>query len=328
VRPAHRRHALRHRPDLNFAERKALVCGSMYAGEIKKTIFTVMNFLKPLDGVLAMHCSANVGFDLEDAGALLRPVGHGQDDAFGRSQAQAHRRRRARLVRPGIFNFEGGCYAKVIRLSADNEPQIHACTHRFGTILENVVHDPTTAGSTSTTTSSPRTPGRAIRSSSSTTRAEEGRVDTHPKNIILLTCDAQGVMPPIAKLTPEQVIYYFISGYTAKIAGTEIGLGIEPEIAFSACFGAPFMVHHPFVYADMLRAKMEATAPPAGWSTPAGPAGPSASASASRSSTRARCSTPPSRASWTRSSTARTTSSRSASRSPAPTSPTTCSTRA
>ncbi len=243
---------------INFAERKALVAGSFYAGEIKKTIFTVMNFLKPLDGVLAMHCSANVDFDLKEPALFFGLSGTGKttlsadptraligDDEHGWSES-------------GIFNFEGGCYAKVIRLSSEHEPQIHACTHRFGTILENVVFDPST-----------RKLDLADDKLTENTRAsyplsfiegvlEAGKVDAQPRNIILLTCDAQGVMPPIARLSAEQVIYYFISGYTAKIAGTEIGLGIEPEITFSACFGAPFMVHHPFVYADMLRAKMEA----------------------------------------------------------------------
>ncbi|MFO7608346.1 MAG: phosphoenolpyruvate carboxykinase (ATP) [Candidatus Krumholzibacteriia bacterium] len=243
---------------LNFAERKALVIGTSYGGEIKKTIFTVMNFLKPLDGVLAMHCSANVDRDLKEPALFFGLSGTGKttlsadprraligDDEHGWSER-------------GVFNFEGGCYAKVIRLSAEHEPQIHACTHRFGTILENVVFDPAT-----------RRLDLADDKLTENTRAsyplsfiegvhEPGMVDTHPRNIILLTCDAQGVLPPIARLTPEQVIYYFISGYTAKIAGTEIGLGIEPEVTFSACFGAPFMVHHPFVYADMLRAKMEA----------------------------------------------------------------------
>jgi len=243
---------------INFAERKAMVCGSFYGGEIKKTIFTVMNFLLPNQGVLSMHCSANVDKKLKEPALFFGLSGTGKttlsadprrkligDDEHGWSD-------------DGVFNFEGGCYAKVIRLSAEHEPQIHACTHRFGTILENVVFDLST-----------RKLDLDDDKLTENTRAsyplgfidgvlQEGRVEAHPKNIILLTCDAQGVMPPIARLTPEQVIYYFISGYTAKIAGTEIGLGIEPEITFSACFGAPFMVHHPFKYADMLRQKMEA----------------------------------------------------------------------
>ena len=240
---------------LNFAERMAIIAGSSYGGEIKKTVFTVLNFLLPLRGVLAMHCSANVGksgdvalfFGLSGTGkttlsadptrALIGDDEHGWSDE-------------------GVFNFEGGCYAKVIRLSAEAEPQIHDCTRRFGTILENVVYDPTSRRidldddilTENTRASYPLefipnvVPERMARS--------------HPKNVIFLTCDASGVLPPIARLTEEQAMYHFISGYTSKIAGTEIGLGIEPEITFSACFGAPFMVHHPFEYAKLLRQKM------------------------------------------------------------------------
>jgi phosphoenolpyruvate carboxykinase (ATP) len=240
---------------LNFAERLALICNSSYGGEIKKSIFTVMNFLLPLREVLAMHCSANVGaggdaalfFGLSGTGKTTlsadprrRLIG---DDEHGWSDS-------------GVFNFEGGCYAKVIRLSAEHEPEIYATTRRFGTILENVVQD----------RASRRLDLDDDRFTENTRAAyplefipnivPEGMVHSHPKNVILLTCDAQGVLPPIARLDPEHAVYHFISGYTSKIAGTEIGLGIEPEIAFSACFGAPFMVHHPFTYADMLRAKM------------------------------------------------------------------------
>jgi phosphoenolpyruvate carboxykinase (ATP) len=232
-----------------------LICNTSYAGEIKKSLFTVMNFLLPLRDVLAMHCSANVGaegdvalfFGLSGTGKTTlsadpkrRLIG---DDEHGWSDE-------------GIFNFEGGCYAKVIRLSAEHEPEIYATTRRFGTVLENVVQDRTS-----------RKLDLDDDRFTENTRAgyplefipnivPEGRVDAHPKNVVLLTCDAQGVLPPIARLDPERAVYHFISGYTSKIAGTEIGLGIEPEIAFSACFGAPFMVHHPFVYADMLRKKM------------------------------------------------------------------------
>jgi phosphoenolpyruvate carboxykinase (ATP) len=156
----------------------------------------------------------------------------------------------------GVFNFEAGCYAKVIRLSAEHEPQIYETTHRFGTILENVVYDQVT-----------RTIDLDDDTITENTRASypiqfidnvipEGYVRTHPKNIIFLTCDASGVMPPIARLNPEQAQYHFISGYTSKIAGTEIGLGIEPQITFSACFGAVFMVRHPFEYAKMLKQRL------------------------------------------------------------------------
>ena len=240
---------------INFAERLALIADSSYGGEIKKTMFTVLNFLLPRKGVLAMHCSANIGrdgdvalfFGLSGTGKTTLSADPGRaligDDEHGWSDE-------------GVFNFEGGCYAKVIRLSPENEPQIYACTHRFGTILENVVYDPTSRRidldddmlTENTRASYPLefipnvVPERMSR--------------THPKNVIFLTCDAQGVLPPIARLNPEQAMYHFISGYTSKIAGTEIGLGIEPQITFSACFGAPFMVHHPFKYADLLKQKM------------------------------------------------------------------------
>jgi phosphoenolpyruvate carboxykinase (ATP) len=240
---------------LNFGERLGLIANSAYGGEIKKSIFTLLNFLLPIEGVLAMHCSANVGRD-GDVALFFGLSGTGKttlsadpnrrligDDEHGWSDQ-------------GVFNFEGGCYAKVIRLSAEHEPQIYACTRRFGTILENVIYDPTS---------------RQIDLDSDmiteNTRASyplefipnvvpEKMTRTHPKNVIFLTCDASGVLPPIARLSPQQAMYHFISGYTSKIAGTEIGLGIEPQITFSACFGAPFMVHHPFKYADLLRQKM------------------------------------------------------------------------
>ncbi len=240
---------------INFAERLALVCNTSYGGEIKKTIFTVLNFLLPLRRVLSMHCSANVGadgkvalfFGLSGTGKTTlsadpsrRLIG---DDEHGWSD-------------DGVFNFEGGCYAKVIRLSAEHEPQIWDTTRRFGTILENVVMD----------TTSRRLDLDDDRYTENTRAAyplefipnvvPDGYVHAHPSDVILLTCDAQGVMPPIARLDPDRAVYHFISGYTSKIAGTEIGLGIEPEITFSACFGAPFMVHHPFEYADMLKHKM------------------------------------------------------------------------
>ena len=155
----------------------------------------------------------------------------------------------------GVFNFEDGCYAKVIRLSADAEPQIFATTRRFGTILENVVYDPVSRlldlnDEKLTENTRGAYPLDFIENAVPDKRAG------HPKNVVFLTCDASGVMPPISRLSPEQAIYHFISGYTSKIAGTEIGLGIEPEMTFSACFGGPFMVHHPYVYADLLRKKM------------------------------------------------------------------------
>jgi phosphoenolpyruvate carboxykinase (ATP) len=240
---------------LNFAERMAIISNSLYGGEIKKSVFTVLNFLLTFDDILPMHCSANVG-DSDDVALFFGLSGTGKttlsadpkrnligDDEHGWSSE-------------GIFNFEGGCYAKVIRLSAEAEPEIYKCTKSFGTILENVVHDPVSRKidldddiiTENTRASYPLTMIPNI--------VDEGYVVSHPKNIIFLTCDASGVMPPIAKLNPDQAQYHFISGYTSKIAGTEIGLGIEPQITFSACFGAPFMVRPPEEYASMLKQRM------------------------------------------------------------------------
>ncbi len=240
---------------VNFELRLAVIGGSAYGGEIKKSIFSVLNFLLPLEGVMPMHCSANVGND-GDAALFFGLSGTGKttlsadpkrrligDDEHGWSDQ-------------GIFNFEGGCYAKVIQLSPSAEPQIFACTERFGTILENVIFDPVTRQidldddeiTQNTRASYPLT---FIQNSI------PDKLAGHPKNIVLLTCDASGVMPPIAKLSVEQALYQFISGYTAKVGGTEVGLGEEPEITFSTCFGAPFMVHHPSFYAEILRKKIE-----------------------------------------------------------------------
>lgn len=241
---------------INFAERIAIVAGSSYGGEIKKTVFTVMNYLLPLENVMAMHCSANVGKE-GDVALFFGLSGTGKTTLSADPNRSLIGDDEHGWCETGVFNFEGGCYAKVIRLSAEAEPEIYACTRRFGTILENVVFDP---GSrridldddilTENT--------RASYPIDYIPNTLEGSYSpNHPKNVIFLTCDAQGVMPPIARLNPEQAIYHFISGYTSKIAGTEAGLGIEPKITFSACFGAPFMVHHPFFYADMLRAKMQ-----------------------------------------------------------------------
>jgi phosphoenolpyruvate carboxykinase (ATP) len=241
---------------INFAQRTVLICNTLYGGEIKKSIFTALNFLLPFREVLPMHCSANVGKEEGDVALFFGLSGTGKttlsadprrkligDDEHGWSST-------------GVFNFEGGCYAKVIRLSAENEPQIFDCTRRFGTILENVVWDPTSRRLDLDDDHYTENTRAAYPLEFIPDVVQEGVVHSHPKNVILLTCDAQGVLPPIARLNPEQAVYHFISGYTSKIAGTEIGLGIEPEIAFSACFGAPFMVHHPFEYAAMLKQRM------------------------------------------------------------------------
>lgn len=240
---------------ISFPDRMAIIANSLYGGEIKKSVFTVLNYLLTFKDVLPMHCSANVNdkgevalfFGLSGTGKTTlsadparRLIG---DDEHGWSSE-------------GVFNFEGGCYAKVIRLSEEHEPQIYATTRKFGTILENVVYDPVTRhidldDDILTENTRASYPVDFIPNI-----VPEGYVHSHPANIIFLTCDASGVMPPIARLSPEQAQYHFISGYTSKIAGTEIGLGIEPQITFSACFGAPFMVRHPFEYAAMLKQRM------------------------------------------------------------------------
>ncbi len=240
---------------LNFDQRICIIGNTAYAGEIKKSVFTILNYLLPLQGVMPMHCSANVGPD-GDVAIFFGLSGTGKttlsadpsrgligDDEHGWSDS-------------GVFNFENGCYAKVIQLSPTAEPQIYACTRKFGTILENVVFDPITRlidldDDSLTENTRASYPLEYIENAIAAKRAG------HPKNIVLLTCDASGVMPPIARLTPEQAMYQFISGYTSKIAGTEVGLGKEPEITFSTCFGGPFMVQHPYRYADLLRRKIE-----------------------------------------------------------------------
>jgi phosphoenolpyruvate carboxykinase (ATP) len=242
---------------LNFERKLAIVGNTAYAGELKKSVFTLLNYLLPLQGVLSMHCSANVGpNDPNDVALFFGLSGTGKttlsadptrrligDDEHGWSDN-------------GVFNFEGGCYAKVIGLSEAAEPQIYATTKMFGTILENVPFDPVTRfidlDDDSITENT-----RASYPLEFIANAVPEKKAGHPKNIVLLTCDASGVMPPIARLTPQQALYQFISGYTSKIAGTEVGLRDGPEITFSACFGAPFMVHHPYKYAELLRRKIE-----------------------------------------------------------------------
>ena len=242
---------------LSFAKKLAIIGNSAYAGEIKKSVFTILNYLLPLEGVLSMHCSANVSPQNANDVALFFGL-----SGTGKTTLSADPTRR--LIGDdehgwsdnGIFNFEGGCYAKVIGLSESAEPEIYATTHRFGTILENVPFDPITRyidldDDTVTENTRASYPLEFIDNAMPEKKAG------HPKNVIFLTCDASGVMPPIAKLTIEQALYQFISGYTSKIAGTEVGLRDEPEITFSACFGGPFMVHHPYKYAELLKRKIE-----------------------------------------------------------------------
>ncbi len=242
---------------LSFERKLAIIGNSAYAGEIKKSVFTILNYLLPLEGVLPMHCSANVNPDDPNDVALFFGL-----SGTGKTTLSADPKRR--LIGDdehgwsddGVFNFEGGCYAKVIGLSESAEPEIYATTKRFGTILENVTYDPVTRlidldDDTVTENTRASYPLEFI------ANAVPEKKAGHPKNVILLTCDASGVMPPIARLTPDQALYQFISGYTSKIAGTEVGLGKEPEITFSACFGGPFMVHHPYKYAELLKRKIE-----------------------------------------------------------------------
>ena len=239
---------------LSFEQKLALIGGSGYGGEIKKSVFTVLNYLLPREGVMTMHCSANVG-KKGDAALFFGLSG------TGKTTLSADPRRR--LIGDdehgwsdeGVFNFENGCYAKVIGLSAEAEPEIHACTAKFGTILENVAFDPLTRNLDLDDES--RTENtRASYPLEYIDNAVPEKMAGHPKTIIMLTCDASGVLPPIARLTPDQALYHFISGYTAKVSGTEIDMGKEPEITFSACFGAPFMVHKPAYYAELLKKKI------------------------------------------------------------------------
>ena len=242
---------------LNFERKLAIIGNTRYAGEMKKSVFTLLNYLLPLQGVMSMHCSANVNpQDVNDVALFFGLSGTGKttlsadptrrligDDEHGWSD-------------DGVFNFEGGCYAKVIGLSESAEPQIYATTKMFGTILENVPFDPATRAIDLNDDSLTENT-RASYPLEFIANAVPEKKAGHPKNIIFLTADATGVMPPIARLSTDQALYQFISGYTAKLAGTEAGMGKEPVATFSACFGGPFMVHHPSVYAELLRSKIE-----------------------------------------------------------------------
>jgi len=238
---------------VNLTEKMVLIGGTEYGGEMKKSVFGLLNFLLPEQQIMPMHCSANIGpkgdtaifFGLSGTGKTTLSADPSRtligDDEHGWSDT-------------AVFNFEGGCYAKMIRLSAESEPEIYATTKRFGTVLENVVMDEKTRtldldDATLAENSRGVYPIDFIPNSSA---ANMGPV---PKNVIMLTADAFGVLPPIARLTPDQAMYHFLSGYTAKVAGTEIGV-TEPEATFSTCFGAPFMPRHPSVYGNLLKKRI------------------------------------------------------------------------
>lgn len=235
---------------VDFARKLVLIGGTSYAGETKKSVFTILNYLLPAKKIMPMHCSVNVG-ENDDAAIFFGLSGTGKttlsadasrtlvgDDEHGWSPN-------------GLFNFEGGCYAKMIRLSAEAEPEIHATTKMWGTVLENVVMDPVTR-ELDLDDASLAENSRGAYPLSAIPNASESGVCGQPKNLVMLTCDAFGIMPPIAKLTPAQAMYHFLSGYTAKVAGTEKGVN-EPTATFSACFGAPFMPRHPAEYGALLR---------------------------------------------------------------------------
>jgi len=240
---------------LNFKQKLILIGGTSYAGEIKKSIFTVMNYLLPQKGVMSMHASANYGKDESDLAIFFGLSGTGKttlsaspdrtligDDEHGWSDS-------------GVFNFEGGCYAKLIKLSKEGEPEIYETTRRFGSMLENVVIDPVSREinlDDDSITENTRGSYPVSFIPNMTLKGTGG----HPKNIIMLTCDAFGVLPPVSKLSHEQAMYHFICGYTAKVAGTERGI-TEPQATFSPCFGAPFMALHPSVYAKLLGEKIK-----------------------------------------------------------------------
>jgi len=235
---------------IDFTRKIVLIGGTSYAGEIKKSVFSYLNFVLPPQGVMPMHCSANVGpdgvstlfFGLSGTGKTTLSADASRtlvgDDEHGWSP-------------DGVFNFEGGCYAKAIRLSKEAEPEIFSTTERFGSIMENVVLDPLTRAADFEDASRTENTRIAYPLDFIANASASGRAG-HPKNIVMLTCDAFGVLPPIARLDPAQAMFHFLSGYTAKVAGTEKGVS-EPQATFSTCFGAPFMSRHPSVYGNLLR---------------------------------------------------------------------------
>jgi phosphoenolpyruvate carboxykinase (ATP) len=236
---------------LSFAQKLIVIAGTEYAGEIKKSIFTVMNWILPERGVLPMHCSANIGAN-EDAALFFGLSGTGKTTLSSDPARRLIGDDEHGWAPDGVFNFEGGCYAKVIDLSEAQEPEIWAAAHRFGTVLENVIADE--HGTLDLTDRSFTENTRACYPVNFIPNVELTGRGGIPKNVIMLTADAFGVLPPIARLTPEQAMYHFLSGYTARVAGTEKGLGAEPQATFSTCFGAPFLPRPPEVYGKLLQA--------------------------------------------------------------------------
>lgn len=239
---------------VDFERRVVLIGGTGYAGEIKKSIFTVMNYILPKKGVLSMHCSANVG-QSGDVALFFGLSGTGKTTLSSDPERKLIGDDEHGWSDHGIFNFEGGCYAKTIRLNQKLEPLIWAATHRFGAVLENVDFDPVSRIVNFDSEKLTENTRGAYPLSYIPNQIKEGYAG-HPSNIFFLMADAFGVMPPIARLTHEQAMYYFLSGYTSKLAGTEKGLGKEPEATFSTCFGAPFLPLHPHRYADLLGQKL------------------------------------------------------------------------
>jgi phosphoenolpyruvate carboxykinase (ATP) len=234
---------------LSFDQKLIVIAGTQYAGEIKKSIFTVMNWILPAKGVLSMHCSANIGKD-EDSALFFGLSGTGKTTLSSDPARRLIGDDEHGWAPEGVFNFEGGCYAKVIDLSQAAEPEIWAATHRFGTVLENVVADVNGRLDLSDDSFTENT--RACYPVEFIPNVELSGRGGIPKNVFMLTADAFGVLPPISKLTPSQAMYHFLSGYTARVAGTEKGMGSEPQATFSACFGAPFLPRHPDVYGKLL----------------------------------------------------------------------------
>ncbi|MEO0466502.1 MAG: phosphoenolpyruvate carboxykinase [Pseudomonadota bacterium] len=235
---------------VNLAKRMVLIGGTSYAGETKKSVFTILNYLLPQKNVMPMHCSVNTS-GKDDATIFFGLSGTGKTTLSADASRELVGDDEHGWSENGLFNFEGGCYAKMIRLSPEAEPEIYATTKMWGTVIENVVMDPVTReldfdDNTLAENSRGAYPISAIPNASETGRCGQ------PKTLVMLTCDAFGVMPPIARLTPAQAMYHFLSGYTAKVAGTEKGVK-EPEATFSTCFGGPFMPRHPSVYGNLLR---------------------------------------------------------------------------